>query len=194
MIRPILSVDIFRIAARILQRRSTPRVIPTRQPAAQHSPRSVFIPSDSGKSRYKEHPSMNRLLLSTSLALALSGSLAFAQQQDAAPGPTAKHHHAHNPQREAAKLSKKLNLSSDQTAKLEPILADRDNKIAALNNDTTISPVVMKQQMRTIRQQTMQQLATVLTPDQMQQLRSMHHGNGRGQQQQSAPTTPQAGS
>jgi hypothetical protein len=29
----------------------------------------------------------------------------------------------------------------------------------------------------------------------MQQLRSMHHGHGRGQQQQSAPTTtPQAGS
>jgi periplasmic protein CpxP/Spy len=121
---------------------------------------------------------MNRLLLSTSLALALSGSLAFAQQQDAAPTPTAKHHHAHNPQREAAKLSKKLNLSSDQTAKLEPILADRDNKIAALKNDTTISPVVMKQQMRAIHQQTRQQLATVLTPDQLQQLKSHHRGQG----------------
>jgi protein CpxP len=136
---------------------------------------------------------MNRLLLSTSLALALSGSLAFAQQQDAPPAPTAKHHHAPNPQREAAKISKKLNLSSDQTAKLEPILADRANKIAALKNDTTISSVVMKQQMRAIREQTRQQLATVLTPDQMQQLHSMHHGKGRGQQQQAPPTSPQAG-
>ena len=121
---------------------------------------------------------MNRVLLSTSLALALSGSLAFAQQQDAAPTPAAKHHHSHNPQREAAKLSKKLNLSPDQTAKLEPILADRDNKIAALKNDTTISPVVMKQQMRAIHQQTRQQLATVLTPDQLQQLKSHHRGQG----------------
>jgi Spy/CpxP family protein refolding chaperone len=121
---------------------------------------------------------MNRLLLSTSLALALSGSLAFAQQQDAAPAPTAKHHHAHNPQREAAKLSKKLNLSPDQTAKVEPILADRDSKIAALTNDKTISPVVMKQQMRAIHQQTRQQLATVLTPDQLQQLKSRHRGQG----------------
>jgi Spy/CpxP family protein refolding chaperone len=121
---------------------------------------------------------MNRLLLSTSLALALSGSLAFAQQQDAAPAPTAKHHHAHNPQREAAKLSKKLNLSPDQTAKLEPILADRDSKIATLTNDKTISPVVMKQQMRAIRQQTRQQLAAVLTPDQLQQLKSRHRGQG----------------
>ena len=136
---------------------------------------------------------MNRMFLSTSLALALATSTAFAQQAET-PAPAAKHHHAHNPQREAAKLSKKLNLSSDQTAKLEPILADRDNKISALKNDTTISAVAMKQQMQAIRQQARQQLATVLTPDQMQQLRSMHHGHRDGQQQQSAPTTPQAGS
>jgi protein CpxP len=135
---------------------------------------------------------MNRVLLSTSLALALSGGLAFAQQQDPAPAPSVKHHHTHNPHLEAAKISKKLNLSSDQTAKLEPILADRNNKIAALRNDTTISPVVMKQQMKAIHQQTRQQLATILTPDQLQQLHNLRHG--RGQQQQSAPTTPQAGS
>jgi periplasmic protein CpxP/Spy len=140
---------------------------------------------------------MNRLLLSTSLALALSGSLAFAQQQDtAAPAPTAKHHHAHNPQREAAKLGKKLNLSPDQTAKLEPILADRDSKIAALTNDKTISPVVMKQQMRAIHQQTRQQLATVLTPDQLQQLKSRHRGQGAPAQTppqtQSQPNPPSA--
>jgi septal ring factor EnvC (AmiA/AmiB activator) len=136
---------------------------------------------------------MNRMLLSTSLAIALATSLAFAQQAETpAPAPATKHHHAHNPQREAAKLSKKLHLSSDQTAKLEPILADRDNKIAALKNDTTVTAEAMKQQMQAIRQQTKEQLATVLTPDQMQQLRSMHHGHRGGQQQQSAPTTPQA--
>jgi protein CpxP len=135
---------------------------------------------------------MNRLLLSTSLALALSGSLAFAQQQDPAPAPAAKHHHAHNPQREVAKLSKKLNLSSDQTAKLEPILADRQQKIAALRADTSLSPDQRRQQFRNIHESTRTQLAGVLTPDQMQQLRNMHHG--RHQQQQSAPTSPQAGS
>jgi protein CpxP len=156
----------------------------------------VSIPSDSGNSRYKEHPPlMNRLLLSTSLALALSGSLAVAQQQDAAPAPAAKHHHhTQNPQREAAKISKKLNLSADQTAKLEPILADRDNKIAALKKDTTTSPQIIKRQMKAIHQQTREQLATILTSEQLQQLHNMHHGHGRGQQQQSTPPTPQAGS
>ena len=135
---------------------------------------------------------MKRLLLSTSLALALSSTLVFAQQTTT-PAPAAKHH-AHNPQRETARLTKKLNLTTDQSAKLEPILADRDQKIAALKSDTTISPMIAQKQMHAIHQQTRQQFATVLTRDQMQQLHSMRHGNGRGQQQQSAPTTPQAGS
>ena len=134
---------------------------------------------------------MNRILLSTSLALALSSSLVFAQQA-AAPAPAATHNHAHNPQRETARLTKKLNLSADQSAKLEPILADRDQKIAALKSDTTITPMIAQKQMHVIHQQTMQQLATGLTPDQMQQLRNMRHGHG--QPQQPAPTTPPAGS
>ncbi|MGH9597314.1 MAG: hypothetical protein ACRD3K_11010 [Edaphobacter sp.] len=42
---------------------------------------------------------MNRLLLSTFLVLAFSGSLTFAQQQDTAPPLTAKRHaHVKNPQ------------------------------------------------------------------------------------------------
>jgi Spy/CpxP family protein refolding chaperone len=134
-------------------------------------------------------PPMKRILLSTSLALALSSSLAIAQQPDTTPAPTAKvhHHHTRNPQREAARLSKKLNLSADQTAKLEPILVDRDNKIAALTSDTSISPVAMKQQIRAIRQQTRQQLATVLTPDQLQQLKAHHHRRGQESPDQAQP-------
>lgn len=135
---------------------------------------------------------MNRLVLSTSLALALSSGLVFAQQA-AAPAPAEKPAHTHNPQRETARLTKQLNLSADQSAKLETILADRDQKITALKSDTTITPMIAQKQMHAIRRQTMQQFATVLTPDQMQQLRSMHHGHGRGEQQQPAPT-PQAGS
>lgn len=140
---------------------------------------------------------MNRLLLSTSLALALSGSLVLAQQQQDAPAaPSAKHHHTHNPQREAEKISKNLNLSADQTAKLEPILADRDNKIAALKNDTSLSPSAMKQQRHSIHQQTRQQLATILTPDQLQQLKAHHHGHGapsQTQPQNESQSNPQAG-
>ena len=134
---------------------------------------------------------MKRLLLSTSLALALSSTLALAQQTEP-PAPATKHHHAHNPQRETARLTKKLNLSADQSAKLEPILADRDRKIAALTSDTTISPMIMKQQMHSIHQETRQQLATILTPDQLQQIKSRHHGHGVPTQTQ-PQANPQAG-
>jgi Spy/CpxP family protein refolding chaperone len=136
---------------------------------------------------------MNRFILSTTLALVFSGALALAQQPDAATAPTSAktHHHARNPQREAARLSKKLNLSSDQTAKLEPILADRDQKIAALKSDSTITPMIAQKQMHAIHQQTWQQLATILTPDQIQQLKSRHHGHGAPAQTPPQPN-PQA--
>ena len=129
---------------------------------------------------------MKRILLSASLALALSGTLVFAQSTTA-PSPAGKHfhHHSHNPQQEAAWLSKKLSLSSDQTAKLEPILADRNQKMTELWSNTSITPEEKKQQMRTIHQNTKQQLATVLTPDQLEQMKSMHHHHhgapGQGQ-------------
>jgi protein CpxP len=131
-------------------------------------------------SRNKEQHKMNRFFLSTSLALILSGSLALAQEPAApAPAPAVKHHHRHqhDPQRETARLSKRLNLSADQSAKIEPILAGRDQKIAALKNDTTMSPMIMHKQMHAIHQETRQQLATVLTPEQLQQIRAHRHNH-----------------
>lgn len=136
---------------------------------------------------------MKRILVSASLALALSGTLAFAQSTATTPAPTGKHyrHHQHDPQQEAAWLSKKLSLSSDQTAKLEPILADRDQKMTALWSNASITPEEKKQQMRTIHESAKQQLATVLTPGQLEQMKSMHHHHhgapGQGQPQAAPP-------
>ena len=142
---------------------------------------------------------MKRILLSTSLALVLSGTLAFAQSTTTPPpGPSGKHfhHHQHNPQQEAAWISKKLNLSSDQTAKLEPILADRDQKVTELWSNTSLTSEEKRQQMRTIHENSKQQLATVLTPDQIQQLKSMHHHRGapgQSQPQAQPQTAPPVG-
>jgi Spy/CpxP family protein refolding chaperone len=142
---------------------------------------------------------MKRILLSTSLALVLSGTLAFAQSTTTTPPPSEKHyrHQSQDPQQQAAWLSKKLNLSSDQTAKLEPILADRSQKIAALRGNTALSHEEWKQQVRTIHESTKQQLATVLTPDQLQQMKAMHHHRhgapGQGQPQGQPQVAPPAG-
>ncbi|HEY4008873.1 MAG TPA: hypothetical protein VGM11_01895 [Acidobacteriaceae bacterium] len=127
---------------------------------------------------------MKRIILSTALTLALTGATAFAQQAQPTLPEGAPHHrhHAPDPQHQAEFLSKKLNLSADQTAKLTPILADRDQKFQALRQDQTLTPEQRHEQMRAIHQSTEQQLATVLSPDQLQQMKAMrhnHHGWGQ---------------
>jgi periplasmic protein CpxP/Spy len=133
---------------------------------------------------------MKRLLLSTALALALAGTAAFAQQaqptlpENSSPNATAPYHHrghhAQNPQKQAEMISKKLNLSADQTAKLAPIFADRDQKTQALFQNQSLTQDQRHAQMKAIRDNTQQQLSSVLSPDQMQQLRSMKHGRRGG--------------
>lgn len=132
---------------------------------------------------------MNRALLPKALALTLLTAglgIAGAQQTQPAPDATAPqsgapyHHHAPNPQRQAAMLSKKLNLTPDQTARLEPILATRDQQMADLHGNQQLSPEDRHQQMRSINQQAEQQMATVLSPDQLAQMKAMRHNHHHG--------------
>ena len=140
---------------------------------------------------------MKRIILPAVLSLVLTGSMAFAQTatqpqtpSDAPQQQTAEHqgHHRHNPHKEAARLSKKLNLTPDQTAKLEPILADRDQKMQALHQNTALTPDDRKAQMKSIALDTRQQLSTVLTPDQLEQMKAMRHHGRKGQEAAPAST------
>ncbi|ADV82168.1 hypothetical protein [Terriglobus saanensis] len=135
---------------------------------------------------------MKRTLLIAALALSLVGAAAIAQQTAPAPqndAPPAQHerHHSPNPHKMAMHLSKKLGLSPDQTAKLEPILADRQQKMQALRADTSLTPDQRKQQRHAIGKDSQEQLTGILTPEQMQQLKAMHHGH-RGEGQAPPPT------
>lgn len=128
---------------------------------------------------------MKHLILTTSLALSLGCGAAFAQQTadpQSTPQQTASateghehHHHAPNPQKQAEFLSKKLNLTADQTAKIEPILASRDQQMQALHQNQQLTPQDRHQQMRSINDQAQQGMSTVLTPDQMTQLKALRH-------------------
>ena len=105
---------------------------------------------------------MKRLLLSTALTLALTGTAAFAQQaqptlpENSTPNANAPYHHQHrhapNPQNQAEMISKKLNLSADQTAKLTPILTDRAQKSQALIQDQSLTPDQRHAQMKAIHE------------------------------------------
>jgi len=129
---------------------------------------------------------MNRTLLTAALALSLVGTAAIAQQTAPAPQNDApaqhERHHSPDPHKMAMHMSKKLGLSPDQTAKLEPILADRQQKMQALRADASLTPDQRKQQMRAIGKDSRDQLAAILSPEQMQQLKAMRHGRrGEGQ-------------
>jgi periplasmic protein CpxP/Spy len=133
---------------------------------------------------------MTRIALPAALAVVLAGSLAFAQQPQPQPAPEAQAPaatapaHAQNPHKQTMKLAKELALTPDQTAKVEPILADRDQKLAALRADSTIAPKTFKQQMHAIQKSTRDQLDSLLTPAQIEQFKTMHAHGAK------APNTP----
>ena len=142
---------------------------------------------------------MNRLLVPAALALALAASVAVAQNPTPpAPGtppPDGQrhfHHHPPNPQREAEHIGNALNLSPEQTAKLTPIFASRDEQMKALWQNQQLAPQDKHQQMHAIDKSTHEQLATVLSPEQLQQLRTMHHEHGEHGHHGPPPPPPAA--
>lgn len=118
-------------------------------------------------------------------SLTAVSAMAQAPVQDAAPMQQ-QHHMHHDPHKQAMHLSKKLGLSADQTAKLEPILAQRHDQMEALRQNTSLTPDQRKEQMRDLNRNTHQQLAGVLTPDQMEQWKQMRKQH-RHQQDGNAP-------
>ncbi len=144
---------------------------------------------------------MKHIVIATSLALSLSFGAAFAQQTapsspdastQAAPGG-GYHHHTPNPQKQAEHLARQLNLTPDQTARIEPILASRDQQVEALRANQQLTPQDRHQQMRSINEQAQQGMNGVLTPDQMAQLKAMrHHGHQGGNGDAQASQAPSA--
>lgn len=113
--------------------------------------------------------------------LTVAGAQQPQADQPASPQSWQAHrHHAPDPQRQAERLGKRLNLTPDQTAKLEPILADRDQKLQALFQNQQLTQQDRHEQMRAIHQKSEEQLSSVLTPTQLEQLKSMRHRGGRG--------------
>ena len=119
---------------------------------------------------------MKKSLLQSSLLLLALGTAgaSFAQTPDQTPqapptAPSAIPEKQPNPNHQAKELSKKLGLSPDQAAQLEPILADRDQKIEALNANTSLDPKSMRQQRRAINVDADQKVNAILTPAQQQQ-------------------------
>ena len=129
------------------------------------------------------------------LLAALTGSAALAQQQDTtapqqqSPAQVGEHRRHHSPEQETRRLTRQLNLSPEQAAQVEPILAARQDQMRALRTNTSTDPQTRHQQARAIAQDTRQKLNAVLTAEQREQLdqtRAIRHGHRQGGSQTEA--------
>ena len=130
---------------------------------------------------------MKHILVTALVLGSLTASSAIAQstvQPDATP--MQQRHMQRDPHRQAIHISKRLGLNADQTAKLEPILTQHRDQAEAIRQNTSLTPDQRKAQMHDLNRNTHQQMAGVLTPDQMQQWQSMHKQH-RMREQQAAP-------
>ena len=88
---------------------------------------------------------------------------ATSPSQPATP-PQEGQHRGGNP---LEMLTKKLDLTEDQQAKLKPILDDRHEKMKALRDDTSLTPEDKKAKAKALADSTNDQIKAILTPDQL---------------------------
>ena len=136
------------------------------------------------------------LALGSLLAAGLSGNALLAQDQSAPPAasaqsPAQRPAHIPNPRHQAKKMARALGLTPDQTAKIEPILADRDQQVQSLRADTTLAPNDRKAKMHGIRQDSDNRIEALLTDTQKQRYEQIKQSRKANRHQQA--TAPSNG-
>ena len=119
------------------------------------------------------------------LGLVFVGATASYCQSGAPDQGTGDHkfrHHGPNAEFETKMLTRRLGLSPGQATSIEPILASQDAQLKALRPATGSQPdfKALREQRKAIMDQTKQQLAGVLTADQMAEFDKMHEHHGPG--------------
>jgi Spy/CpxP family protein refolding chaperone len=123
----------------------------------------------------------------TSAALAQDTPPPPPDQNQAGPPPQGQEGRGMrmDPNRQLERLTRELNLTSDQQTQIKPLLIDRQQKLQALFQDQSLAPEDRRRQMRTISEGTNNSIKALLTDDQkpkfdaMQQ-RMRRNGPGGG--------------
>jgi Spy/CpxP family protein refolding chaperone len=100
-----------------------------------------------------------------------------------------------DPDRQLVRLASALNLTTDQQAKIKPLLVERQQKMQALMQDQSTAPEDRRAQARTISEGTNNSIKAVLTDEQKQKFDAMQANMRRnGPGGAGAPPPPPAGS
>jgi hypothetical protein len=149
---------------------------------------------------------MNRLPAFAAFALvaALSGP-AFAQQSAPAPGaagnapPAAGNQHMHkfDAQTQLEHLTRQLQLTPDQQAKIGPMLQQRDQQLQALHGDSSLKPADRRAKAMSIMQDSQSQIGAVLTQEQNDKWKAMRERaieRMQEKREQRVPSSPSSSS
>jgi len=133
----------------------------------------------------EDSPNMQRSLLSLTiigiLAFGLTGA-ALAQdtpppppdQNQAGPPPDGRGRGMRmDPSRQLERMTRELNLTSDQQEKIKPLLLDRQQKMQALMQNESLSQEDRRAQMRTIMEGSNNSIKATLNDDQKQKFDAM---------------------
>jgi protein CpxP len=114
------------------------------------------------------------LVASLLIAFGVSGA-ALAQDTPDAAQPTGamQGHHQPDPEHQAQRLTKMLNLTPDQSNKIAAILQQRQQQFAALKSDSSADPMAQRQKTRDLMKSSQSQIDAVLTDAQRQQWQAM---------------------
>jgi len=115
------------------------------------------------------------------MALALASFPAWAQMGPMNGGQGGQMGHGPmSPDQRLQMLTRQLNLSSDQQAKIKPILENESQQMQTLRQDSSLSGEDRMSKMHQIRQSTNDQIKPILNSDQQQKFEEMmsHQGHG----------------
>jgi periplasmic protein CpxP/Spy len=117
------------------------------------------------------------------------GSLLFGLAVTLTARPALAQEHPTTAESRLEEMSKQLNLTDEQKAKLKPILQDEGQQLQALHSDTSLSHDQKMAKAKEIREAHKSQINSVLTPDQQQKWAEMKK-NAKEHKEKQSETPP----
>jgi hypothetical protein len=139
-----------------------------------------------------------RIALSGLLAtgLTLGSAAAFAQQDNPAPDASAQQpgngagrmgHQPMTPDEQVARMTKRYNLSADQQTQIKPILANAQQQMMALRQDSSMSRDDKMAKMKSIHEDSSTKIQAILNDSQKQKFAQDQQRRQEHMQEQQGP-------
>ena len=116
---------------------------------------------------------MKKQLASFALCIIFGAGLTLATPLPQETPATAPNSHSFDPNQQLRRLTKRLNLTGEQQNQLLPILTDRQQQMAAVRNDSSLSGQDRHAKARALREESDSKIKAVLNDSQKQQYQQM---------------------